>query len=988
MSRKILSISCFLLACIMSHHLFGQTGPGGVQQTNGSSELVLWLDASTITANNGDEITSWTDLSGYNNNASSYSGNRPTYNSSWTNGRPSVSFTSSNSDYLYVANSSSTQLSQHEIYIVAEISSSSDSWSPLIVKADDYDWGNGYGIVKNGSSEEVLAYDNDYYYNYVVSTITYSTPTVLSHFYNGNKVRLRKNGSNQGTTNYSGGISNSTEPLYIGVSPYYSGSLTDFLDGNIAEIIVFNDNHNTVERLIVQNYLSAKYGISISGDRYAYQVNHGHELIGIGMRNSSSVSTAQGTGILEISNPSSLSSDDYLFIGHDGTDLSKNYSNVTNGYTYSINRVWRADKTYDVGTVSMSFDVTGLGFPTDGTEYAILIDTDEDFTDATVHTTGASYSGNEISFTGVNLSDGAYFTLAAMKSITWDGASFENGSGTANAPNSSDSERKFYVSGSGGSLTSDASVFSVVIDASAAITLNSNSELTVSNGIVNNGTLTISDGSGLNQTHDGANANSGSGSYVINRTGLGTVNGYNGVSSPIQSAHIPTIFSSNNPCDMFMFDGNLQLWKYDYTNGYTATCLGNAVTFGASHVISGGDGYMDVASGYFIPGNSSPTKTFTGEVNNGEVTTAIYQQQNPNNVNWTGDDWNLIGNPYPGAIDATAFWNENAVNNSRITNAIYFWDDDASSGSGYNQNDDYASWNLLGGTSSSNSSEIPNGYIASCQGFWVIANTSTNVVFNNSMRGGTNTQFFKQENNPTTARFWFSVENTAGDYNQLLIGFKSDATDGLDNAYDAIKYAGNPDLYMGSVINDDVYAIQGLPNMGFNESKEVELELFSNNSGLHTFKLDSVENSNYNIQLIDKVKNKVHTIENGIATIYLDSAGTYKDRFYLAVHNPLSTNTGQQNGGYDQLTSVNNLDNDRKIYAYQNENLLTINLGNTNSLAKQISLTNVSGKQVYSSQGSGNDLEYINVDQIATGIYILQVDLQNGTSSTHKININ
>ena len=102
-----------------------------------------------------DDISSWTDLSGYGNHAYSVSGNRPQYNSSWTNSEASVSFTSSNQDYLYIPNSTSTQLSQHQIYIVGEMTSSSDSWAPMLIKADDYDWDNGYGICRSSSDAEV-----------------------------------------------------------------------------------------------------------------------------------------------------------------------------------------------------------------------------------------------------------------------------------------------------------------------------------------------------------------------------------------------------------------------------------------------------------------------------------------------------------------------------------------------------------------------------------------------------------------------------------------------------------------------------------------------------------------------------------------------------------------------------------------------------------------------------------------------------------------
>lgn len=958
-----------------------QTGPGGVQQTNGSSELVMWLDANKLGLSNGAEVTSWTDLSGYGNNASSISGNRPTFNSSWTNGMPSVNFTSSNQDYLYVSNSSSTQFSQHTIYVIADMSEDSDEWSPLLVKSDDYDWGNGYGVVRSSTDEELIAFDDDYSSYSVYSSITYDTPFMVNHWYNGSKIKFYKSGANQGTTNYSYGIYNSTEPLYIGVSPYYSGSLTDYLDGNIAEIIIFDDNLKNIERILVDNYLSSKYNISTTNDRYAYESTHKHEVFGIGRKNSSSnsVTTAQGQGIVEISSPSALANNEYLLVGHDNNALTAYYTDAPNEFTYRLNRSWRVDETGDVGTVSISFDVTGLGLPTDANEYALLIDTDGDFSNATVHTTGASYSSNTISFTGVDFSDGNYFTLAPYRAVTWNGSSFAYGSGAASAPNSSDSDRKFYVYGSGGSLTSDASVRNMVVTGAGAITLSSNATITVSNEITNNGTVTVESGAGIVQTHSSADANSGSGTYNIKRVGLSSVNGYNGISSPIQSASISSTFPSNNPCDIFMFDGDLQLWKYDYTSGYTTTCQGNSVTFGSTDVVTGGDGNMNVATGYYVPGYTTPTKTFSGTINNGQITKAVYKEVNPNNVNWTGDDWNLVGNPYPSAINATSFWNENAINNSRITNAIYFWEDDVSSGSGYNQYDDYASWNASGGTSSSNSAEVPNGYISSCQGFWVIANASTNIVFNNSMRGGTNTQFFKQANQDSRSRFWFSVESSSGDYNQMLLSFDNNTTLGVDDAYDAIKYVGNPDMYMGSVINNETYVIQGRPHLQMDETTEIPLELFSNTKGLHFFKLDSIENKNneYKMVLLDKLHDKEYDITNGVATIFLKTKGKYSNRFYLS-----ATRKKQKD---DTSTSVKEAVSSDKIFAYQLDNNIYVNLVNSSSKAKRISLMTIDGKAITTKTVNGSKVEKIGVDNLSNGVYLLSIEHQSNQRSIKKI---
>ena len=76
--------------------------------------------------------------------------------------------------------------------------------------------------------------------------------------------------------------------------------------GEITEIIAFNETLNLAERIIVQNYLAAKYGISlVANDFYtqddAANGNFDHNVAGIGKASDDSQHTdSQGTGIIRI----------------------------------------------------------------------------------------------------------------------------------------------------------------------------------------------------------------------------------------------------------------------------------------------------------------------------------------------------------------------------------------------------------------------------------------------------------------------------------------------------------------------------------------------------------------------------------------------------------------------------------------------------------------------------------------------------------------
>lgn len=955
---------------IFNMPLYGQTGPGGVGETNGTSELVLWLDAGDLGLSDGAEVSTWLDNSGYGNDATGASGNRPDFSSSWTNLRSAVSFASGDEDYLTIPNSVSTQFDHHTVFIIGDYSSSSDERSPFIIKSSDYGWTDGWALARNGTNEEITTFVDDYSTYGLVNSLAYNIPFMACQFKNADFLRLYIGGASVQVVSNTG-FTNSLENMYVGVATSDTpGEVRQFLDGHIAEIIIFDDNLRSSERILVQNYLASKYGISTSQDRYSYDVTHSYEVFGIGRKNTANnfVGTAQGSGIVEISNASSLDDEEFLLIGHDNQDLTAQYEDVPPEYTYRVNRSWRVDERGDVGTLDVSFDVSGLGFSTNATEYALLIDTDGDFSDATIHTTGVSYNSGIVSFTGVDFPGDCYFSLAPYHSITWDGANYAYGTGTASAPNSSDSDRKMYVYGSSGSISSDCHIRNLVVSGAGSITVSGNAEMTVTNEILNEGSVTINNGASLVQTHSGSDENSGSGNYVIEREGQNSIDNYNGFSAPISSATLMTVFNGSNPCDVFVYEGNSQTWKHDFASGYSATCDGNPVTFGANSVIAGGDGQMDVARGYFVPGNASVTRSFSGAINNGDISIGIVQASNSGGGAWDGDDFNLLGNPYPSAIDASSFWEVNANDNSLILEALYFWDDDGSAGTGYDQDDEFAYWNEMGGTASSNSATIPNGYIASGQAFFVIANGTGSVTFNNEMRGGTNTQFFKREREANRVRFWLSGRNSFGDFSQTLIGFDDNTSVYLDPGYDSRRAVFQGKMYIGTRVDSTSLVIQGRPHVAFAQTEEIPLDVYASHVGVHIFQLDSIEDplNKYSLSILDSKFGKVYPISNGIAGIYLSDTGRYENRFFLRVENISSMPNGVQD-----VSSVTN------YFAWFNESKLLVSTDSPKNI-KRIELFSLTGAKILEEEVNETGLSHeIFVPTISSGVYLVRLHLEN-----------
>jgi hypothetical protein len=209
--------------------------------------------------------------------------------------------------------------------------------------------------------------------------------------------------------------------LRIGASTH---AIDQFLNGNMAEVLVYTEVLNDAQRLIIENYLSSKYNLAVATDLYAYEGSgHRYELAGIGQLAGGNNADAQGSSIVRINNASSLDNGDFLLWAHDNTSTNAIDTDVPAAYGTAfgrrLERTWRATRTGDVGTVTVSIDLTGILFGNPAS-YELLIDADGNFSSgATSHTAGYSLDPvtNIATWTGVTIPDGHYFTVGNPEGI-------------------------------------------------------------------------------------------------------------------------------------------------------------------------------------------------------------------------------------------------------------------------------------------------------------------------------------------------------------------------------------------------------------------------------------------------------------------------------------------------------------------------------------------------------------------------------------------
>lgn len=365
----------------------------------------------------------------------------------------------------------------------------------------------------------------------------------------------------------------------------------------------------------------------------------------------------------------------------------------------------------------------------------------------------------------------------------------------------------------------------------------------------------------------------------------------------------------------------------------------------------------------------------------------------PNNGDYevtpVGGQYNLIGNPYPSALDAKKFIKDNE-NAGTIIGAIYLWTHNSSpvdtDGDGIYTytTDDYAIFSLSGGiatqrsksgTGTGNTNE-PNGKITSGQGFFMLASNANKIKFTNDMRiGANNNQFFKTtgDSEPEENRIWLNFTNAKGAFKQLLVGYIKGATDSWDDNYDAGTMSSNAYIDFYSINENDKLAIQGRA-VPFANTDEVPLGYVTTIAGDFTISIDHVDGlfNEQAIYLEDKVTGKEIDLRAGNYT-FNTIIGTFTNRFVLR-YTSKTLGTGDfENIENDLIVSVKD-----KVVKVQSakENI------------KQISVYDISGKLLYD-KTKVNQTEYEIANLRATNqLLLVKITLENGHTDSKKIIIN
>ena len=193
-------------------------------------------------------------------------------------------------------------------------------------------------------------------------------------------------------------------------------------NGDVSEIIVYNQSLSNADRQAIETYLNIRYGINIpvASHNYYSHTAYPEDIAGLGQEifnegySQDSSFSVNNSSILSIYNPADMIDGEYLVWGHDGGSVFPVNTGIPASVNNRLDRIWRVEETGDVGSVTIKMNLANLvrcGGSLVAGDFELLIDgADTDFSDATT-ITASGLSGTEVVFTGVDLNDGDYFTV-------------------------------------------------------------------------------------------------------------------------------------------------------------------------------------------------------------------------------------------------------------------------------------------------------------------------------------------------------------------------------------------------------------------------------------------------------------------------------------------------------------------------------------------------------------------------------------------------
>ena len=244
-------------------------GNAGAFDPKSITGLTVWLKADAgITKDGSNLVSDWTDQSGNGNNFSqSTAGNKPTYTASAQNGLPAITFDGTN-DYMTTA--ATLTLGTYSAFVVVSrpvwaASTYAGVWGHNFSAAGTA--GRALGVtgsaLNNWQNNEIFSCGNGYgpsqtpYAFGPIGTKTNNSYHLISAGNGTANSFVRINRASIARAVVNAAVTSSATSMSLGT--WYLAATSDFWNGGIAEVLIYNSVLSAGDITSVENYLRSKW---------------------------------------------------------------------------------------------------------------------------------------------------------------------------------------------------------------------------------------------------------------------------------------------------------------------------------------------------------------------------------------------------------------------------------------------------------------------------------------------------------------------------------------------------------------------------------------------------------------------------------------------------------------------------------------------------------------------------------------------------------
>jgi len=428
-------------------------------------------------------------------------------------------------------------------------------------------------------------------------------------------------------------------------------------------------------------------------------------------------------------------------------------------------------------------------------------------------------------------------------------------------------------------------------------------------------------------------------SNMMASTGL-IITGSNGASNGFDASIL------NNPSAFTFSEAAFNGTNNSGWNAFTNTSNTIAVGAGIRALHRGARTQLPAAVASNPPTPQSATISWSGNISAGNKNFSM------TNTGGGNAGWNLIGNPYPSAVNVgqIAAGNRNSIGN------FYVWNPNMAAAGAYETKSFGADYILPSGSA-----------------FFINTPSAANFTFTESDKS-TSAPAVLHKNNELmqNALELQLISDSSIHWDNFVLRNRSQLTDAFEYTADGLKMK-NSDVNVFSISSDNQNL--SIDNRALNESKEVNLA-FETSSPYHfTFKVSHIQMAGLEIYLEDKFTNQEVLLTQNTAYDFVstaDPASQGSARFKLKFKNS-ATSTEEVLFSNTQLA----------VYPNPAVDVLNINISNASFKNSSVTITNVSGKQLINTNMSGANTQ-INIEGLSNGIYFVNITNENGFKKTVK----